>query len=153
MEKKVYCISISLRHSLYICVIALLVSCYGKEGVGPIQQDITFDEFMGMCALPDDPLERIQAVGYVRPYILSKWYLYDVQNAPSNLKIEDWEMAFSPSYAGSWKQDGFYQEMYENGIFNVPTFKESFMFLTNNSKADLDNKPRKPNEDGTDPNS
>lgn len=115
----------------------------------------SFDRFAGMCLLPDDPAHIAGAGGYVRPYILSKWFLYDVQDVEYDTLLahpERLEFAFDPSYAdnSNWINDGL-RSFHEAGLEVVPSFKESFMFLTENDKSALQNKPRLLSEDGNDP--
>lgn len=115
----------------------------------------TFDDFVGLCLLPDDPVKLAGVGNYLRPYILSKWFLYDVDEVDYKDLLENpqkLEFAFNPAAAGggTWIEDGL--KSYHNAGFDVvPSFKESFMFLTQNSKPGLDNKPRLLHEDGNDP--
>ncbi len=102
----------------------------------------TMDQLIGTNAFIDDPLDKMQAVGFVREYHNWSW---DAGKAafPAN------QAAFSPSYAGGggWNFDDYYSRLKNAGIAVCPSLKGSVNWLTEATN----HKPMAPGRDAADP--
>ncbi|MBO9609617.1 MAG: fibronectin type III domain-containing protein [Paenibacillaceae bacterium] len=86
------------------------------------------DQFIGMNAFIDDPIDKMQAAGFVREYHTWGWDTYnDIGHAyPNNLN------KFNPSFGGvpGWNFDKYYQDLKNAGLFVFPTIQQSVKWLT-----------------------
>jgi hypothetical protein len=85
-----------------------------------------FEQFLGANGFIDDPIGRLEAVGYIREYHNWTW---DEGNGgtypgyPGNLN------GFNPSYSGNWNFDRYYAGLLRLGSFVVPAIKEGVAWL------------------------
>ena len=83
---------------------------------------ITMDKFIGANAFIDDPIEKMQAVGFIREYHSWRW---DEGGAKAYLPYPENRMQFAPSAAGegSWNFDRFYRKVNEYGLDVSPVIQ------------------------------
>ncbi len=112
----------------------------------------TMDEFIGVNAFIDDPVDKIAVAGFVREYHVWDWDEGDRDPSypgyPNNLN------AWNPSKAGggSWNFDAFYTNLQNAGITIAPVMQQNVMWLMDVPDANkLDTKPVSTGEDPEDP--
>lgn len=104
----------------------------------------TMDEFIGINAFIDDPIEKIKVAGFVREYHVWDW---DEGNGQPYVGYPKNENAFNPSYpSNKWLFDDYYKKLKEEGITVVTCIQSCPKWLCENDNE----KPLKP---GLDPES
>ncbi|WP_257656782.1 hypothetical protein [Parapedobacter lycopersici] len=89
---------------------------------------ITMDGFIGANAFVDDPVERMEALGFIREYHLWQW---DEGNGdPSYNGYPDNEMQWSPNLVG-WDFDQFYRTIHDHKLDIVPCLHGAAPWLQN----------------------
>jgi hypothetical protein len=133
---------------------------YGKA-LGPIQpakapapkphKRPTMDQFIGTNAFIDDPLDKMQAVGFVREYHNWSWDAgdgkADAPAYPNNL------VAFNPSSAAGgnyWFFDDYYAKLKNAGITVCPAIQGNVKWLAGDD-AHMSDKVGAPGKDPSDP--
>lgn len=88
-------------------------------------QRVTMDQFIGANAFIDDPLDKLNAVGFVREYHNWRWDESQTKPYPNN------EKKWNPSYAGGgWNFDNFYRQLKEQDIFVAPAIMGTVKWLS-----------------------
>lgn len=117
-------------------------------------QRITMDKFIGANAFIDDPIDKVQAVGFIREY--HNWRLDDGGPRKDYPGYPKNEMKWGPSYGskGWWSFDKYYTKLQEAGVDVSPVIQGVVPWLQNYANMPFDNKPTD-NADAstTDPNS
>ncbi len=111
----------------------------------------TMDQFIGMNAFIDDPLERMRAAGFVREY--HNWNWDEGDSAPGYAGYPKNENRFNPSAAGGggWNFDEYYARLKRAGITVCPCIQGSTSWLNNGDHDRFDNKPVLPGKNSLDP--
>lgn len=101
----------------------------------------TMDQFIGTNAFIDDPLERMQAGGFVREY--HNWNWDEGDGAPGYAGYPKNENRFNPSAAGGggWNFDDYYARLKRAGITVCPCIQGSTSWLNNGDREKSENKP------------
>jgi len=105
----------------------------------------TMDQMIGTNAFIDDPLDRMQAVGFIREYHDWTWDA-GPDAYPGN------RLALNPSYAAggnSWLFDEYYRKLKDAGLTVAPCIKGSVPWLTDKRS----HRPVVPGADREDPHS
>ncbi|HEY3403847.1 MAG TPA: hypothetical protein VGK59_10700 [Ohtaekwangia sp.] len=119
-----------------------------------IQPRITMDKFIGTNAFIDDPIDKLQAVGFVREY--HNWRLDDGGGRTDYPGYPHNEMKWGPSYGshGWWDFDKYYAKLREADIEVSPVIQGNVPWLQGQTNFPYDHKPTdKANASTTDPNS
>jgi hypothetical protein len=93
------------------------------------------DQFIGVNAFIDDPLDKMKVAGYIREYHNWNWDEGDIWSGGGNLNYPGYpnnENAFNPSWAGggSWNFDKYYKDLQDAGIFVCPAIQGSVRWLS-----------------------
>jgi len=100
---------------------------------------ITFDQFMGVNAFVDDPIDKMQAVGFIREYHNWGWDegngKEDYQSYPTN------NIKWAPSEVKPWNFDTFYSQVSNAGLIISPCIQGSVNWLNPGAKFKSSNKP------------
>lgn len=108
------------------------------------------DELIGMNAFIDDPIGRIEAVGFVREYHSWVWdegnHQKDYEGYPNN------QLAWNPG-AVEWNFDRFYRNLHQLNIMVSPVLQGNVPWLLPPNYYELMSKPIAENEDASDPTS
>ena len=104
------------------------------------------DQFIGMNAFIDDPIDKMQAAGFVREYHAWAW---DADGG-SNVAYPNNESHFNPSLGGNpgWNFDAFYQNLKNAGLFVFPDIHMGNSWIT---PSDWHHKPVPPGADTQNP--
>ncbi|GAB3028094.1 hypothetical protein [Natronobiforma cellulositropha] len=129
-----------------------------SEDGGFDRESITVDEYVGINAFVDDPLERLAVAGFVREYRNWNWDEGDVVRAddPEYSGYPDNEIAWAPSYAaeGGWNFDEFYTEVTDAGLEIAPCIQDGVSWLYDSLDVPRANIPvDEPGAETTDPHS
>lgn len=106
---------------------------------------ITFDKFMGTNAFVDDPINRIQAVGFMREYHNWNWDEGDIWSGGGNQAYPGYpnnQIKWAPSEAGGgWNFDTFYTNVLAGGITISPVIQGAVSWLQGGINFPGDDKP------------
>lgn len=107
----------------------------------------TMDQFIGINAFHDDPIELQKVAGSVREYHNWSWNDRPVYKGgkPIVSSFPENKLVFN-LWNGAWDFDNYYRVLNENGVLVVPCLKGSLKSLNNNY-----GKPVPPNKSTTDP--
>lgn len=116
------------------------------------------DQFIGTNAFIDDPLDKMQALGFIREYHSWNWDEGDIgagggnvieyPGFPGNLN------AWNPSYAGGgWDFDAYYKKLVDAGITVAPVVQGTPKWMNETRDFPFNNKPVKEGLSTTDPHS
>ena len=115
---------------------------------------IQFDQFMGINALIDDPLEMLTCVSNIREYHNWYWdegdqYKFGSADDGSYQPYPNNKAKFQPSYAGGgkWFFDDYYSKAKNLGFNVIPTYMGSVDWISDY----VTNKPIYQRKDSTDP--
>ncbi|MEJ7646214.1 MAG: fibronectin type III domain-containing protein [Chryseolinea sp.] len=120
---------------------------------------ITVDKFMGTNAFVDDPINRMQAVGFIREYHNWNWDEGDIWSGGGNQAYPGYpnnQMKWAPSEAGGggWNFDTFYNNVLAGGLTISPVIQGSVAWLHGGTNFPGDDKPiDEPGASTTNPNS
>jgi hypothetical protein len=121
----------SLDEQENISGISNLVTATTSELV--ITARTSMDQFIGVNAFIDDPIDKIKVAGYLREYHNWNWDEGDIWDGGGNLNYPgypDNQMAFNPSWAGGgWNFDKFYKNLTDEGVFVCPAIQGSVKWL------------------------
>jgi len=118
------------------------------------REKITMDKFIGANVFVDDPIDKVQAVGFVREY--HNWRLDDGGPRKDYPGYPNNEMKWSPSYGshGWWDFDKYYTKLHDAGVEVSPVIQGNVPWLQGQTEFPFDNKPLdKAGANSTDPNS
>lgn len=88
-------------------------------------QQVTMDQLIGVNAFIDDPLDKLDAVGFVREYHNWRWDESQTKPYPNN------EKKWNPSYAGGgWNFDDFYRQLKAQDILVAPAMMGTVKWLS-----------------------
>lgn len=108
------------------------------------------DQLIGLNAFIDDPIGRMEAVGFVREYHSWVWdegnHQKDYEGFPNN------RLAWNPG-AVEWNFDLFYHNLHQLDIMVSPVLQGNVPWLLPPNYYELMSKPIAENEDATDPKS
>lgn len=102
---------------------------------------ITFDQFMGTNAFVDDPVDKMQAVGFIREYHNWSWDEgngnADYRQYPNNA------IKWAPSEVGGgiWNFDRYYQEVKNAGLTISPCIQGTVRWLDQDGDFNASNRP------------
>jgi hypothetical protein len=85
------------------------------------------DEFIGINAFIDDPIEKLKAVGFIREYHNWQWVEGNNENYkgyPQNAN------KWAPSYIPEWNFDQFYHTAFANGLTIAPALQRNVPWLS-----------------------
>ncbi len=102
----------------------------------------TMDQLIGADVLVNDPIGRIQAVGFVREY--HNWMWCDGTNNSSYPGYPNNKLEFNTL---GWNFDYFYDNLRKIGVMACPDIQRNVPWLTNFNYSKLANKPVSPGED------
>lgn len=106
------------------------------------------NQLIGMNAFIDDPIGRMEAVGFVREYHSWVWdegnHQKDYQGFPNN------KIAWNPG-AVEWNFDLFYHNLHQLGITISPVLQGNVPWLLPSNYYELMSKPIAENEDAENP--
>ncbi|MBN2262629.1 MAG: hypothetical protein JW735_06945, partial [Prolixibacteraceae bacterium] len=120
---------------------------------------IPFDKFLGVNAFVNDPLDKMQCVGFIREYHNWNWDEGDIWDEGGNTNYPGYpnnEIKWAPSEAGggAWNFDDFYTNTVNGGITVAPCLKETAKWLRPDFSIGLHDKPTdNAGASTTDPNS
>jgi len=115
------------------------------------------DQFIGVNAFIDDPIDKILVAGYLREYHSWNWDEGDIWSGGGNLDYPGYpnnEIAFNPSWAAggnSWFFDEYYKELTEAGVMVCPAIQGSVRWLNDNNTFPSADIPVAPGLDPNDP--
>jgi hypothetical protein len=93
----------------------------------------SMDQFIGVNAFIDDPIDKIKVAGYLREYHNWNWDEGDIWDGGGNLNYPGYpnnQNAFNPSWAGGgWNFDKYYKDLTEAGLFVCPAIQGSVKWL------------------------
>lgn len=129
------------------------------EKVPPLPEDppveiskIPFDQFMGVNAFVDDPIERMQAVGFIREY--HNWGWDEGNGRDDYPAYPNNQIKWAPSEVNPWNFDDFYGRVRSAGLLISPCTQGSVEWLSHEGEFRSSNKPLdRPGLSPTDPNS
>ncbi|MBC7913656.1 MAG: hypothetical protein H7Y07_05985, partial [Pyrinomonadaceae bacterium] len=111
---------------LKFCVCILVVTALGCKHSQPkaniSKGKFTMDQFMGINAFVDDPVDKLKAVGFIREYHNWEWD-DDGKGYPKN------ELKWAP---GIWNFDEFYQSINQAGLEIGPCIQGNVKWLHKN---------------------
>lgn len=114
-------------------------------------QPITMDQFIGANGFVDDPVEMLEAIGFLREY--HNWAWDEGNFAPDYPGFPYNQMQFAPSGPG-WSYDDFYAQLKNDGIGISPCIQGSVPWLQGKTAFPEDDKPvDNPGLDATNPRS
>jgi hypothetical protein len=91
------------------------------------------DQFIGVNAFIDDPLDKMKVAGYIREYHNWNWDEGDIWDGGGNLNYPGYpnnQNAFNPSWAGGgWNFDKYYKDLTDAGLFVCPAIQGSVKWL------------------------
>jgi hypothetical protein len=116
------------------------------------------DQFIGTNAFIDDPLDKMQALGFIREYHTWNWDEGDISSGGGNVieypGFPDNLNAFNPSYAGGgWDFDAYYKKLLDAGITVSPCIQGSPKWMNETRDFPSNNKPVQEGLSTTDPHS
>jgi chitodextrinase len=120
---------------------------------------ITIDQFIGINAFVDDPINKMQVAGFVREYHSWSWDEGDIWSGGGNWAYPVYpnnQMKFAPSEAGGggWNFDSYYTSVLAGGITISPVIQGAPAWLQGGTNFPSDDKPLdEPGASSTDPNS
>jgi hypothetical protein len=103
----------------------------GKGGSGETLGP-TVNDFVGLDAFIDDPIDKITAIGNVREYHPWQWNEGDGDKSTASYPNEP--IALSPTSNGI-PYDSYYQTFHEAGLINMPCIQGSVPWLNWNNPA------------------
>ncbi|MET0790494.1 MAG: hypothetical protein ABW061_03155 [Polyangiaceae bacterium] len=106
------------------------VSSGGASALGP-----TVNDFIGLDAFIDDPMDKILAIGNVREYHPWQWNEGDGDKATPAYPNEP--IALSPTSNGI-PYDDYYKSFHDAGLINLPCIQGSVPWLNGNNPAVAD---------------
>ena len=144
--------------SLFVSIVAFSqgVKKAAKKVSVPV---ITIDQFMGVNAFVDDPISRMQAVGFIREYHNWSWDEGDIWSGGGNKAYPGYphnQIKWAPSEAGggSWNFDTFYSSVLAGKLTLSPCIQGSVAWLQGGINFPAEDKPLdEPGASSTDPNS
>ncbi|GHA56688.1 glycoside hydrolase family protein [Pontibacter akesuensis] len=88
-------------------------------------RQVTMDQLIGVNAFIDDPLDKLNAVGFVREYHNWRWDESQTKTYPNN------EKKWNPSYAGGgWNFDDFYRQLKDQDILVAPAMMGTVKWIS-----------------------
>lgn len=99
----------------------------------------TVDQFMGTQAFIDDPIDKMQCVGFIREYHNWNWDEGNIWTGGGNLDYQGYpnnQMKWAPSEAG-WNFDGYYSNVKKANLVISPVIQGSVAWLQ--GRADFRN--------------
>jgi chitodextrinase len=120
---------------------------------------ITVDKFMGTNAFVDDPINRMQALGFIREYHNWNWDEGDIWSGGGNHAYPGYpnnQIKWAPSEAGGggWNFDSFYTSVLAGGLTISPDIQGSVAWLHGGTNFPGEDKPiDEPGASTTNPNS
>ncbi|MCJ8163627.1 hypothetical protein MKJ04_02160 [Pontibacter sp. E15-1] len=122
----------------------------------PTQSRITVDQFIGINAFVDDPLDKLQVAGFVREYHNWNWDEGNIWSGGGNTNYPRYpnnQMKWSPSEPG-FDFDAFYTRLGKANIGISPVIQGSVAWLHGGRDFPFANKPvDEPGASTTNPNS
>ena len=141
----------NLKNVAQILLIFFIVSCEIKgqkkfvdlphEDLGRIIDSlhpITMDQFIGMNAFVDDPVDKLAAVGFIREYHNWEWDEGNWNGGYRGFPFS--EIKFSPSEPG-WSYDSFYENLQKAGLTVAPCIQGAPGWLHGREDFPRENKP------------
>ncbi|MCF8358163.1 MAG: fibronectin type III domain-containing protein [Prolixibacteraceae bacterium] len=142
----------------------------GQNNISPISNIVTattselvvnaktpMDQFIGVNAFIDDPLDKMMVAGYIREYHSWNWDEGDIWDGGGNLNYPGYpnnQNAFNPSWAGGgWNFDNFYKDLTDAGLFVCPAIQGSVKWLNDEKSFPSSNIPVRSGLDRNDPTS
>ncbi|MES2733709.1 MAG: fibronectin type III domain-containing protein [Bacteroidota bacterium] len=125
----------------------------------PPGSKITVDKFMGANAFVDDPISKMQAVGFIREYHNWNWDEGDIWSGGGNVNYPGYpnnQIKWAPSQAGGgvWNFDTYYTSLKNAGLGVSPAIQGSVKWLHGGLNFGEDDKPiDEPGASTTNPNS
>ena len=110
----------------------------------------TMESFIGINAFVDDPIGRLESIGFLREY--HDWQWCEGNTSTSYPGYPNNENTFNPS-AASFKFDDFYRNMAQLNITTVPAIQKNVLWMVNNDYGKLNNKPISNGDDSEVPSS
>ncbi|RXZ80854.1 hypothetical protein EBB07_16715 [Paenibacillaceae bacterium] len=96
----------------------------------PYKARETMDQFIGINAFIDDPLDLLLVAGNIREY--HNWYWDEGDWAEDYVGYPNSKNAWSPSYAGGgWDFDDYYKKLHQNGVTVFPVIQNEVPWNTN----------------------
>jgi hypothetical protein len=128
-------------------IILTLLSCISppKKSYKTISKGkFTMDEFIGANAFVDDPIDKLQAVGFIREYHNWEWDDdgADYRGYPNN------QMKWAP---GIWNFDTFYQGIKDAGLVISPCIQGNVTWVHKGGLKHFDKPVDEVNSSSTDP--
>lgn len=116
-----------------------------------VEGSIPFDQFMGANAFVDDPIDRMQAVGFIREYHNWGW---DEGNGDDGAVYPNNQIRWAPSRVIPWDFDDYYSRVNAAGLLISPCTQNSVRWLSHGEEFRAADKPLdKPGLSPTDPSS
>ena len=104
-----------------------------------LSEGIPFDQFMGANAFVDDPIERMQAVGFIREY--HNWGWDEGNGRDDYSPYPNNHIKWAPSEVISWNFDEFYRRVNAAGLLIAPCTQGSVEWLSHGADFRSSNKP------------
>jgi chitodextrinase len=132
-----------------------------SKATGPVgtASSITIDQFIGINAFNDDPVNKMQVAGFVREYHNWAWDEGDIWSGGGNWAYPVYpnnQMKFAPSEAGGggWNFDTFYTNVLAGNLTISPAIQGAPAWLQGGTGFPFDDKPLdESGANSTDPNS
>lgn len=104
------------------------------------------DQFIGTNAFIDDPLDKMQALGFIREYHNWNWDEGDIWSGGGVLDYPGFpnnQNAWNPSYAGGggWNFDNYYKKLFDAGITVVPCVQGGVKWINGGVDFSTSDKP------------
>jgi hypothetical protein len=115
-----------------------------KTASGLARSTITFDKFMGTHAFIDDPIDKMQCVGFIREYHSWNWDEGDIWSGGGNRKYSRYpnnRMQFAPKFSSTWNFDSFYASVKASGLTIAPCIQGSAAWLQGRLDFPYNDKP------------
>lgn len=130
----------------------------GTTAAQVISARTPMDQFIGTNAFIDDPLDKMQALGFIREYHPWNWDEGDIGSTGGNVieypGFPNNENAWNPSYAGGgWNFDAYYKKLVDAGITVSPCVMGSTRWMNETRDFPSNNKPVREGLSTTDPHS
>ena len=116
------------------------------------------DQFIGTNAFIDDPLDKMQALGFIREYHNWNWDEGDISTVGGNVTdypgFPDNLNGWNPSYAGGgWNFDAYYEKLFNAGITVSPCVQGAPKWMNETLDFKATDKPVQEGLSTTDPHS
>jgi hypothetical protein len=115
------------------------------------------DQFIGVNAFIDDPIDKILVAGYLREYHNWNWDEGDIWAGGGYLDYPGYpnnEIAFNPSWAAGgngWFFDKYYKDLTDAGVMVCPAIQGSVRWLNDDKTFPSSDIPVVPGKDPNDP--